>query len=105
MSLSEPLCLVVREEGFEGDHSLPVGARGINPLIEALFGTGKSLDCSIISSVNTDLYVVVCGGGRDGEDEMMESKNGNKGWRKDRVEEVYMQQQGVERREEGRGEG
>ena len=99
MSLSEPLCLVVREEGFEGDHSLPVGARGINPLIEALFGTGKSLDCSIISSVNTDLYVVVCGGGRDGEDEMMESKNGNKGWRKDWVEEVA-----VRCREEGRRE-
>jgi len=56
MSLSEPRCLVVWEEGFEGDHSLPVEAQGINPLVEALFGTGKSLDCSIISSVNTDLY-------------------------------------------------
>lgn len=40
------------------------------------------MDCSRISSVNTDLYIVVCGGGRDGEDETMESKNGNKGWRR-----------------------
>ena len=68
MSLSDPRCLVVRE-GFEGDHSLPVGARGINPLIEALFGTGNSLDCSIMSSVNTDLHIVV-----SGEDEMTGSK-------------------------------
>ena len=49
--------------GFEGDHSLPVGARGINPLTDALFCTGNSSECSGGSFVNTDLHGGVDGGG------------------------------------------